>query len=333
MKKYIFIAFWLVTVVLLAVVSLQYKNRTEALVAVVASQETAISFEDPVVVTSIKVVPGQLVSSGDTLITLIRPDLDLDIEQKKNELESVKSQIDQLEKNYLSKIELLKLERVGKENRLKAEINELKTKQNQQSLIRMKLGQNTIAYTDSLRTIELSAAKLELDNIQEYFSKEIQREKVLQQSDLAFKTRNLSIVTKELLALLDQQDQLVRVSKINGIVGVVNVQLDELVPPYKSLITLYEANPSIIKAFHNEQLEVAVKPGDSVKVVSENRSYSIYGIVQELGARITNYPNKIQPAVGSPLSYGQEIFIRIPINNKFLNGEKVFVYPNHVYED
>ncbi|MFT6882083.1 MAG: hypothetical protein ACJAVY_000878, partial [Marinoscillum sp.] len=57
-----------------------------------------------------------------------------------------------------------------------------------------------------------------------------------------------------------------------------------------------------------------------------NRLYSAMGVVIELGARITNYPDKIQPINAQTLSYGQEIFIEISSQNTFLNGEKVFVY-------
>ncbi len=332
MRKYVFVSFWFVMAIGLTVVSLRYKSKTEALIAVVESQETAISFQQPVIVTSIRVVPGQAVSKGDTLITLNRPDLNLDIEQKINELESVSAEIEQTEKNYLSKVELLRLERDGKTNRLKAELNELQTKLNRQTIIRSKLVQGTgTVSSDSLRAIEVAAAQLELSDITRYFNKEIERQKISLEDDLAFKERNLKILRKELESLFLQKNQLIRISQADGIVGTINVQLDELVPPYKSLLTLYESNPSIIKAFHNEQLEVIVKPGDSVQVVSESRLYSVGGIVKELGARITDYPTKIQPALNNQISYGQEIFIEIPKNNRFLNGEKVFVYPNSVY--
>ncbi|MFY0606587.1 MAG: biotin/lipoyl-binding protein [Cyclobacteriaceae bacterium] len=334
MRKYIFIGFWFVIAASLAVVSLRYKSKTEALIAVVESQVTAISFQQPVVVTSIRVVPGQAVRKGDTLVILDRPDLNLDIEQKINESESVLADIEQSKKNYISKVELLRLERDGKTNRLKAELNELQTKLNQQSIIRSELIKNgKIASSDSLRAIEVAATQLELTDITKYFNKEIERQKVLMENDVALKERELAIIKKELEALYEEKRQLVRISLTDGIVGTVNAQLSELVPPYKTILSLYESNPSVIKAFYNERLEVVVRPGDSVRVVSENRLYSTDGIVKELGARITSYPDKIQSNPQNTMSYGQEIFIEIPKNNSFLNGEKVFVYPNSVYAE
>ncbi|MFT7030158.1 MAG: multidrug resistance efflux pump [Marinoscillum sp.] len=325
--KYLFVSVWILLAIALAIISLRYKSRTEALVAVVTSQEVSISFKSPVVVSNIFVIPGQEVNQGDTLLIVSRPDLELDIEQKLNEIESLQSNIIQAEHDFLSRIELLKLERDSKINRLTAELNTIKTELNQQAIIKQRLSSNeSINLSDSVVLIQAQAIEQEIADLNRYFAKEIGRKRSMLNDDLEIMGRSLALTKRELESLYDQKGNLIRTARFKGVVGTLTAQIDELVAPYKTLLSLYEAQPTLIKAFQNEQLAVIVSPGDSVRVVSENRLYSAMGVVIELGARITNYPDKIQPINAQTLSYGQEIFIEISSQNTFLNGEKVFVY-------
>ena len=75
----------------------------------------------------------------------------------------------------------------------------------------------------------------------------------------------------------------------------------------------------------NEGYEYEVEVGHPVKVESTNRSYSIEGQVIEIGARIIEYPNRLKTNQ-SVTMWGQEIFIKIPDDNNFLNGERVYVH-------
>ncbi|MEQ8582885.1 MAG: hypothetical protein RIC30_11895 [Marinoscillum sp.] len=328
MSKKLFVLIWIALGVSLAIISLRYKSRTEALVAVVESQVTAVSYQKPVIIERIYVIPGQEVNVGDTLVVVSRPDLNLDIEKKTNEQERMISGIVQANQDFLSKKELLTLEREGKINRLIAERSELQTELNQQTRIRQQLSGGVLSTTaDSLKIIQLKAIETEISDLKRYYAQEIQRQRLQLNERLEIQKKEIELIEKELQALYDERNTLVKVAKFQGIVGTLDVHLDELVPAFKTLLSIYESHPSIIKAYINERFTSMVKPGDTVKVVSENRLYSITGYVKELGARITAYPGKIQSPTANAVSYGQEIFISIPTDNSFLNGEKVFVYP------
>lgn len=328
MKKYLFIAAWFILAVVLVIISQRYKSRVEALVAVVESQMAAISFQKPVIIERLPVIPGQEVKKGDTLVVVSRPDLNLDIERKTNELQNVISGMRSAVKNFESKVELLALERDAKINRLTAELNELKTELNQQKMIQKRLNTATgEMVTDSLRLIELNAILDEIRDLKQYYLKEKQRQQLLLDEKLAVSSKEQELLERELQALHEEKSSLVRIARFEGIVGTLDVQMDELVPPFKSILAVFEARPSIIKAYMNERYAAPVIPGDQVEIVSENRLYSINGEVKELGARITAYPGKIQDPNASAPRYGQEIFISIPRDNNFLTGEKVFVYP------
>ncbi len=333
LRNKLFILVWSGLVLLLVIISFRYRNRTEALVAVVESQVTAISYQKAVTVLDIRVISGQEVKKGDTLLIVSRPDLTLDMARKMNDLEEKISRKSMAVDDRRSKMELLAIERDGKVNRLLAKKNELETKLYQEQLIRQELQQSTKKNNgDSLSMVELNAILAEIKDVREFYRKEIQRQRLQVKQDTIRINQSISILNRELEALEEEQTSLIKVAQFGGIIGTVEVQLDELVSPYKTMITIYELQPSVIKAFKNEAIGSPVQPGDSVKIVSENRSYSILGVVSELGARITSYPNKIQPINTEMRQYGQEIFISIPKNNRFLNGEKVYVYPNYKEE-
>ncbi|MFT4835093.1 MAG: multidrug resistance efflux pump, partial [Flavobacteriaceae bacterium] len=209
--KYLFVSVWILLAIALAIISLRYKSRTEALVAVVTSQEVSISFKSPVVVSNIFVIPGQEVNQGDTLLIVSRPDLELDIEQKLNEIESLQSNIIQAEHDFLSRIELLKLERDSKINRLTAELNTIKTELNQQAIIKQRLSSNeSINLSDSVVLIQAQAIEQEIADLNRYFAKEIGRKRSMLNDDLEIMGRSLALTKRELESLYDQKGNLIR---------------------------------------------------------------------------------------------------------------------------
>lgn len=331
MKERLFFITWLVLVILLVVLSLRYRSRTEAMVAEVESRMTAISFQKPVIIESLKVFPGQEVRMGDTLLVVSRPDLALELELKTNALERMNSQISQEQQNFDSQRALLKIDTESKVNSLISERIEVETEINQQKTLTGQISEATGQtikpdFSDSLRLVKIQAFNQEMADLRRYYQLETARLKTALDERVAILNKERELIRSEVRSLHSEKDNLVKVAKFHGTIGIVNVQLDELVPPFKTIVSIFEVSPTIIKAFMNERIKYPVAPGDLVRVESENRLYSIQGKVQEIGARITSYPDKIQPQANA-ISYGQEIFIRIPQDNNFLNGEKVFVYP------
>ena len=84
----------------------------------------------------------------------------------------------------------------------------------------------------------------------------------------------------------------------------------------------------ISKIFYIQNFEgtsISLETIKNVEVESTNRMYKISGEIIEIGSRITSFPEKLN-VINGVKSYGQEIFVKISENNKFLNGEKVYVY-------
>jgi multidrug resistance efflux pump len=331
MKKYLFFIFWIGMILFLGFISLRYRSRTEALVAQVESQTTAISFSKPVIIETLFVVPGQEVKQGDTLLIVARLDLSIDIERKLHEIEQIRSEQRQNRLYFESRTSLIDIESENKLNKLNLDLNEVTAKINQQKYVEKNLSglisnSNEASISDSLLLARKISLDAEIQHVNEYVKFEKSRLKLVYVEKGDFCDKQLLLAQQEWQSLIEEQASLVKTAASDGVVGIVNVQLGELLPPFTTLVSIYERNPTMIKAFMNEALKMPVKSGDSVKVASENRLYEVKGVVQELGARVTSYPDKIRPVLEIP-SYGQEVFIRIPPSNSFLNGEKVFVYP------
>ena len=109
--------------------------------------------------------------------------------------------------------------------------------------------------------------------------------------------------------------------------GSVSAQRGELLSPYTTILSIYESNPTVIKAVMNEGFEYEIEVGQMVKVESTNRNYKIDGKIIEIGARIIEYPSRLKANQNIQM-WGQELFIKIPEDNKFLNGERVAVIIN-----
>ena len=75
----------------------------------------------------------------------------------------------------------------------------------------------------------------------------------------------------------------------------------------------------------NEGTKFSMEVGKQVMVESTNRKYHIEGRVSEIGARIVEYPSRLKANQNIPM-WGQELFIKIPEDNEFLNGERVVVF-------
>jgi hypothetical protein len=74
----------------------------------------------------------------------------------------------------------------------------------------------------------------------------------------------------------------------------------------------------------NEGYKYDLAVGQIVKVESTNRLYKTEGVISEIGSRIIEYPTRLRSNQNIPM-WGRELFIKIPEQNNFLNGERVIV--------
>ena len=313
----------------LAYLGFHYKDKTKAMVAQVENQVTVISYQKPIRIKAIYVVPGQEVKKGDKLFVAESTNLEADIYQKSSELNSLNIQETGLNNHYQLEQDILKSETSFKILAMENELNELmleKRIQDQNSVRLRSVFEGTVStQVDSIKLARILFLEKEMVN------QSRQMEVIMIQmtsrftQDTSLIKGKIKIIKNDLLKLKGESADLIQYAEQTGNVGNLYVQLNELVPPYQSILSIYSLNPTVIKAFINERGIAGLNVGAKVQVESTNRTYRISGEIIEIGSRITSFPEKLN-AINGINSYGQEIFVKISENNRFLNGEKVYVY-------
>lgn len=330
MKKYLFIIFWVFVIIVLLLFSVVFKDTRKAIVAQVEPMKTAVSYHKAVRILEIYVIPGQRVNPGDPLVKVERPDLLLDVDRKKNRLEQLESDIRMAQWKFEEKQRELALNKETDIKKIDGEIAKLQIIIENNQQLSSRFGSLT-GYADTARNLGSSYYEIEIEVLKN------ERKKVLteykQKLEMARKLHEEEIKTTEVarqemnmeLELLEEEEQnLIRKADIKGTIGSVNAQVGELLSPYSTIMSIYEANPTVIRAFMNEGYKYDTEVNKTVIVESANRQYSIEGKIMEIGKRIVQYPARLQTNVRVPM-WGQELFIKIPKDNKFFNGERVFV--------
>lgn len=330
LKKYLIYIFWLAVSGVLIFLSFGYYDSSSSILAQVEPQKFAVSFQKAVRIKDIYVIPGQQVEKGEKLIKVERPDLLLDVDNKNNQLSNLKSQlqIQEIEKsNQLSMAELVYRQNLAKIDADIERIELIMTSQEgmSQSLSALNLwGDSTNVTDQNYMTLRLELLKKDRASMTKQYALKVQEIKQIHEIEILNLNREISLVKNEIKVLSREEKELIQYANRNGTIGNVYAETDELVPPYTTLISVYENNPTVIRALINEHQSIALQGGDEVVVESTNRKYRISGKVLELGSRIIEFPNRLRTFQEVPV-YGREIFIEIPMESNFLNGEKVFV--------
>ncbi len=110
-----------------------------------------------------------------------------------------------------------------------------------------------------------------------------------------------------------------------ALVGNVHVKEGEYVDAFETMITLYEPNPTQVKGFVHEGMQISVEIGDEFTIRStQDSNKEITGKITGLGARIVEIPERLR-RVPTLKMYGREVVLAISPENNFLQGEKVII--------
>jgi HlyD family secretion protein len=329
-KKNLFIIFFGLIVIVLLLFSLVFRETNTAIVAQVEPMKKAVSYHKAVKIIEIYVIAGQTVKPGDILVKVERPDLLLDVEKKNNEIERLDLDRALVDSKYAVKKMQRSTEKESDLRKINSEIEQLEVIVANNKLLSNKFGSLT-GMVDTSRQQGASYYDIQfkvLNNENELIQKQYELDMRSAQQIYNEEVKVYEIVTgqlkQELNVLLLEEQQLIKRAEITGTIGSVNAQNGELLSPYTTILSIYESNPTIIKAVMNEGYKYEIEVGKMVQVESTNRKYSIEGKILEVGARIIEYPSRLKSNQNIPM-WGQELFIKIPEDNKFLNGERVFV--------
>ncbi|NLE01705.1 MAG: hypothetical protein GX640_17710 [Fibrobacter sp.] len=326
MKK--LIAVWIIAFAFFIAMIYYLKVESTNFHGIADGREIIIANENAVRIKKIHVVPGQLISQGDSLLELHRPELDLEILKVNNELEKLSAAREANSGFVNSQINQIRAEGQTKINEILTEIAELKAQHSLNVSLASELksikSNSASNSKNDVGSLQVKIANLEnvLKSVTEEMNVQIRDLRKSPQHALQAQIDNF----KEQLKLLKlEQEKLFIGSPINGKIGSVKFKEGVNVSAFDTIITLHSIAPSYINGYIQESVFNDICVGQEVLVTSiSNKKERVKGVVVGVGTRIVPLPARLwkRPDIEA---WGREVQVKIPDNNSFLLGEKVLI--------
>lgn len=291
------------------------------------NKETEINFNYSVAVGKIHVSPGELVEEGAPLLEMFRI-------QSKETLADQPFRISELkakERAWLSEkegdIKLIHTQKRLELEQIANDIQKLKAEKKFQSTLYEGLKSiDKMEATNSPIDDKIKALAKERALVIETFDQKVENIK----SELKIGGNPYKVEINRLQAeqVFDAENKMIDIqlkAPAKGLIGNIYCKEAEHIPSYKTLISFYEPNPSLVKGFVQEDLILHVALKDSFLIRSTKEADTFcYGIVTGLGSRIVEIPERLRK-MQDYKTFGREILISIPKENNFLQKEKVIL--------
>jgi len=337
--KYFYAA---LVVVLATLIGMTLRLRGEAtqFTGIADSQEIVVSIQTAVEIKKIRVIPGQVVKQGDTLVEIDNvgvnnEELDMKIAVITHEIEEYKARKNAHENLSRSERRQQTLELEDRKSEIKAELQELESQYEVNQTLMSDLKSISKEYTGAKANVSKSnplLAKIE------FLKKELRRIDDSSQITQTYLKDALSVDADpideqirqreaELKVMLDAKENHYILAKIDGVIGAVDYKDGEKVEAFDTIVTLHNTAPSFVRGFIHENTYSQVFVGQSVVVTSQDvKKVKVKGEVIGVGARIVEYPMRLRK-YPDLIMWGREVSIKIPDNNKLLLGERVMIVP------
>lgn len=333
MKKIRFNPLYIVILIVLLVIlkmSWDFKHKIYTFHGFAQNKETEINFEESLLIESINVTKGEFVKKGDTLLVGIRhQELDeVKINDATYDIEAIRRNEATKKIDIQSAIRRLEAQKLNKSVEIESKIRTLKAEMalNQAVLAEIKsVDVSKMTQANSPIAIEIEALEKELKLVNKPIDVEIEKLK----AELKFSQTPAASKIKKLKnkASIHQKkhDKVIVIAPTDGLIGNVHFKKGENAPKFLTLISFYERNPTLVIGFVHENLIVHVKKGDSIEVISSYHDENIVNAtVIGLGTRIVEIPPRLRK-IPEVKTYGREVMIQLPMQNAFLQKEKVIL--------
>jgi multidrug resistance efflux pump len=300
-----------------------YNGSGQNWVGLAQAKDYTLSSEKQAAVVSIRVVQGQTIKAGDTLITLMSQGLSQDMEKLQNRIRTLQSE--KIEKQSLVKsdIDILTSANAIEVKQIEQEITQAEAE--------LKINKNLT--TD----LNLSSSKQQVSPLEEKI-KSLREEIALRNKELQIKINDqkaknatdqsvlqnqIELLENEYVLMNREKLSLAKLAPSDGVVESIYVKEGEQLDAYTRLISILPKSPtSAIGYLGTEKTFPPI--GTKVQVLGyEARWKSVDAKVIGYGA-VTALPEILQKATAVK-AFGKEIFIELPAQNDFSTGEKLLV--------
>lgn len=337
--KKIFNPLYLVAIVLglfLYNYSQKSNESSELFFGFAENKETEINLDYPVKVDKIMVKPGDFIEGGTQLAELTQITLSKEINDEQLRINELTSEFTTRKNDIESEISVLMSEKSQELKELDAEIEKLKAERKfseslSSGLKTLKLepsNESQVLFESKLATLKDKKSLINSNYSAKINSKNLRIEDEKGIYDAAVKRHNSDVgFAEEKIKKLDLK------SPSNALVGNVHIKEGEYIQSFKTMVTLYEPNPTLVAGFVHESMIVDVNVGDKFYIRSAlNPTNQCTGVVTGMGSRIVEIPERLRK-MPDLKTYGREVLISIPSDNKFLQKEKVIISLDKPGED
>ncbi len=301
---------------------------SQSFLGITYSKVYKINAEKSSIIGNVHVVPGQTVNTGDILVELESPELNLEISKLRKEIQLLESEKKEKDKLLESKIKLLESERtilygeIANDIRLIQNEIDLNTSLTNQIL----KGQNKTANKDSVTSLQL-----EINSIREKGSLKLgaidiriadtRQDHEFDQSQIQ---SEIELAQEELNWRLEEKDRLNKYATSAGVIENVYVKTGEEVKAFSSIISINPEHPSSVVGYMVGSKERNKTLGERVIIRSlEQSELETEGSIIGFGS-VVALPEILQKSTAVK-AFGLEVFIEIPERNGFAVGEKIIV--------
>lgn len=293
------------------------------------TKETEINLNYPVLIDDLRVIPGESVDFGDTILVASRLDPELKFEDQNLRISEIKAKKSIWIAEQRGKLDILQSDYQSDIAELEVEINTLNAKlEKQKSLYE---GLKSINVQDSIASNHPILLELEeLSKLKDILSKKYNIEK----SNIEGIIRRGTYDDDQAINRLSEEYKYRQESKSIpivitapsiGLIGNVHCKEGEHITDYRTLISFYEPNPTLVKAYVHEDYVVNVSIGDKFQISSTKDENLVHtGEVVGLGSRIIEIPARMRK-VPEYKVYGREVIVRLPAESMFLQNEKLIL--------
>lgn len=320
----------------LTVISINLRSDLESFHGIADTKEMVIRAEFGVEIKKMRITPGQRVFTGDTLVEMRSPEIELKISEYTHLVNEMRTRSKTQANLSKAEMKALKSEQEARIIEIRSELQQLES----QYAINRELIQKLRSVRDndstSIAVSTNNPTLIRIQNLKEELAR-LDRSTAIMDENLRSQISHgvdplkdqLEQYSDQLRLYTELNKKLFITAQSDGIVGAVFYKEGEKVSAFDSIATIHSESPSFVLGYIHENIYSSVFLGQSVTVRSlADKKHQVSGKVIGVGTRIVEYPLRLRK-VPEVVMWGREVTIRIPEKNQFLLGEKVLIRLDH----
>lgn len=301
------------------------KNENEvAFYGFAENLETEINYNYPVLVEEILVTSGQEIDKDSPLIRLNRMSSKESLVEEPYKIITLRKEMEVWKQKKESEITDLQLKFEEDQSAIEFKISKLNQEIERTKNIKAQFyGKGEASPEQSAEIDRLESEQVRL--VSEFEQKKEALEKEKQAGLNPFRSEILELEAQQSFDEAHKEQSILVKAPHSGLIGNINCREGEHIPSFKTLMTFYEPHSSLVRGYIHEE---------SILEIGEEATFEVSSLLQDeitytgklvgMGSRIVEIPTRLRkfPQIKT---YGREITIEIPIDNTFLQKEKVGV--------